>query len=263
MDLGQQIREARLTVGLSQRQLCGNVITRNMLSQIENGSAKPSMQTLAYLAQQLGKPISYFLEEQAVTSPNQASMDAARQAMARGDLEAAAEALAQFRCPDGVFWQEWQLLQFLCLTAQGEKALQEGKKPYAATLLQRAGTLEGLYITKELERRRVLLLGQTGAPVGHLLQDEDEALLLRARDALAEGQGQRCLQLLGAVEHSSAQWQLLQAEGLFALGQYGTAAEYYKLAEEAFPHLVYPKLEVCSRELGDFRQAYEYACKQR
>jgi transcriptional regulator with XRE-family HTH domain len=34
-----------------------------MLSQIENGSAKPSMDTLRYLAGQLGKPMGYFLEE--------------------------------------------------------------------------------------------------------------------------------------------------------------------------------------------------------
>ena len=61
MELGQRIRAARLEAGLSQRQLCGEVITRNMLSQIENGSARPSMDTLQYLAAQLGKPVSFFL----------------------------------------------------------------------------------------------------------------------------------------------------------------------------------------------------------
>ena len=50
MELGQKLRLARQEAGLSQRQLCGEVITRNMLSQIENGSAKPSMETLRYLA---------------------------------------------------------------------------------------------------------------------------------------------------------------------------------------------------------------------
>ena len=60
MDLGEKIKAARLGLGLSQRQLCGEAITRNMLSQIENGSAKPSMQTLRYLAERLGKSVSYF-----------------------------------------------------------------------------------------------------------------------------------------------------------------------------------------------------------
>ena len=35
MDLGQRIKEARLEKGLSQRELCGSMITRNMLSLIE------------------------------------------------------------------------------------------------------------------------------------------------------------------------------------------------------------------------------------
>ena len=47
MTLGEKIRQARLEAGLSQRQLCGDTVTRNMLSQIENGSARPSMDTLS------------------------------------------------------------------------------------------------------------------------------------------------------------------------------------------------------------------------
>ena len=43
MTLGEKIKQARQEAGLSQRQLCGDAITRNMLSQIENGSARPSM----------------------------------------------------------------------------------------------------------------------------------------------------------------------------------------------------------------------------
>ena len=67
MELGEKLRDARLEAGLSQRQLCGDVITRNMLSQIENGSARPSMPTLQYLASRLGKSVGYFLEEETVS----------------------------------------------------------------------------------------------------------------------------------------------------------------------------------------------------
>ena len=80
MELSQLLKQARLDAGLSQKALCGDRITRNMLSQIENGSAHPSMDTLRYLAGRLGKPVSYFLEEQTVTSPNQALMQQLRQA---------------------------------------------------------------------------------------------------------------------------------------------------------------------------------------
>ena len=87
MDIGQRLKQARLEAGLSQRQLCGDVITRNMLSQIENGSARPSMDTLRYLSSRLGKPMGYFLEEDAVTSPNQQVMEQARQASGTQVLE--------------------------------------------------------------------------------------------------------------------------------------------------------------------------------
>ena len=61
MELGEKLRQTRLELGLSQRQVCGDTITRNMLSRIENGQAKPSMKTLQYLASVLQKPVGYFL----------------------------------------------------------------------------------------------------------------------------------------------------------------------------------------------------------
>ena len=90
MELGEKLKQARLEAGLSQRQLCGDAITRNMLSQIENGSAKPSMATLRYLAERLGKSVSFFLEEDAVLSPNQAVMAEIRTAYDAKNLDAMA-----------------------------------------------------------------------------------------------------------------------------------------------------------------------------
>ena len=87
MELGEKIKQARLEAGFSQRQLCGEEITRNMLSLIEHGSARPSMDTLRYLAGRLGKPVSFFLEEEAVISPNQDSMLQARAAYEAGNWE--------------------------------------------------------------------------------------------------------------------------------------------------------------------------------
>ncbi len=51
--LGQKIKEARLAKKMTQSEVVGSFITRNMLSQIESGTALPSMRTLAYLAQVL------------------------------------------------------------------------------------------------------------------------------------------------------------------------------------------------------------------
>ena len=41
--LGKRIREARLAKKMTQSEVVGTFITRNMLSQIESGSASPSI----------------------------------------------------------------------------------------------------------------------------------------------------------------------------------------------------------------------------
>lgn len=260
MDLGGKIRAARLDAGLSQRQLCGDTITRNMLSQIENGTAKPSMDTLRVLAERLEKPVSYFLEEQAVTLPNRECMLRAREAFARGDAEAARDALQEFREPDEIFAPERELLWYLTGLELARQAIEEDRLPYASTLLRNLEA--GIYITGELQRRRLLLLGQTGEQVK--LPDDDEALLLRAEMALLSGDAPRCLRLLAAAEEQmTPKWNLLQAQGEFVLGLYDRAAEHYHLAEAAYPKQVLPQLEACYRELGNYKMAYEYACKQK
>lgn len=48
---------------MTQKELAGEEITRNMLSRIENGAATPSLQTLLYLAERLGVPAGYLLSE--------------------------------------------------------------------------------------------------------------------------------------------------------------------------------------------------------
>lgn len=58
--IGRNIRELRRGKQMTQAELAGNEITRNMLSLIESGNASPSVATLAYLAKQLDVPIGYF-----------------------------------------------------------------------------------------------------------------------------------------------------------------------------------------------------------
>jgi len=54
--IGERIRQLRTRRGLTQKELAGEQMTRNMLSLIENGSALPSLASLAYLSEMLGVP---------------------------------------------------------------------------------------------------------------------------------------------------------------------------------------------------------------
>ena len=46
MTLGEKLRRTRMEKGLTQAEVAGDRITRNMLSQIENDVASPSVGTL-------------------------------------------------------------------------------------------------------------------------------------------------------------------------------------------------------------------------
>lgn len=74
--LGQRIKEARLAKKMTQNEVVGSFITRNMLSQIESGNAVPSMKTLTYLAKVLDLPPSVLLADAAEdTEASSASAD--------------------------------------------------------------------------------------------------------------------------------------------------------------------------------------------
>ena len=264
MELGEKLRRARLEAGLSQRQLCGEEITRNMLSLIENGSAKPSMKTLQYLASRLGKNVSFFLEETVVLSPNQAVMASARELYDAGQFAEADRALDAYRSPDETYDREKEILWVLIRLGLAEEAIRQQRHLYALELLKQTPVATA-YLQQELNRKKLLLLGMLpGQQVSDQLPELDEELLLRAEEALAQQQYPRCSRLLDAMEHTaSPRWHLCRGNLHLQQKQWKKAASHLRQAEEAFPHQVYPKLETCYRELGNFQKAYEYACKQR
>lgn len=63
MNIGERIRALRNAKMMTQSELAGKQITRNMLSCIENGSAMPSLSTVMYLASRLGVPAGFLLAE--------------------------------------------------------------------------------------------------------------------------------------------------------------------------------------------------------
>lgn len=64
MELGEKIKSIRMSKKMTQNELAGDQITRNMLSLIENGSALPSLQTVVYLAERLEVPVGLLLAKE-------------------------------------------------------------------------------------------------------------------------------------------------------------------------------------------------------
>lgn len=258
MELGEKLRQARLRLGLSQRQVCGDQITRNMLSRIENGQAKPSMKTLQYLASVLQMPVGYFLGE-ATACVNQPLMDQAKEAFAQKKYTKALRLLGDYNGPDALYDWEMGLLGYLCCLEIADAAIREGRLPVAGKLLSQAEQFESPYIVEPLARRREELL-QTLGKGKRTLPNLDEALLSKAEDALERRDYDRALRLLEAVEHREERYHTLRGTAELRRGDYAQAERHLLLGQE---QAALPLLEECYRAQGDYEKAYYYAKKQK
>jgi len=63
LNIGSRIKNLRKQRKICQQDLCGKLITRTILSRIENNKMTPSIAQLEYISQQLNVPISFFFTE--------------------------------------------------------------------------------------------------------------------------------------------------------------------------------------------------------
>ena len=238
MTMGQRIREARIGAGLSQRELAGTEITRNMLSGLEHDSATPSLATLRYLSQRLGKPVSYFLGEDE------------------------SEAVAAFRdgnyrrCRELLQGAEREWLEPVALLREAEQAFADDRVPYCRELLEQLEGLTSPLFGPESQHQAALLRVKCGLSTEI---PEDDTLLLKANAALTDGRLDDAKRYLNAADKRDASWHHLMGELSFRAEDYETAKDHYHRCEAEFD--VRARLEICYRELGDYKMAYFYAKK--
>ena len=239
MTMGQRILAARLAAGLSQRELAGEEITRNMLSSLEHDTANPSVATLRYLAGRLGRPVGWFLGED---GPSEAVA-----AFEKGDYR---------RCLETLTEGEKRWLGPIARLRAAEQAIDSGRIPYARELLADLDGTDSPLFGPELHRKAAILRCRCGefVPI-----PEDGALALSAQAALASGRWADALRYLSASDDRDAGWEHAMGECCFHAGDYAGAKDHYHRCEDAFD--VRSRLEICYRELEDYKMAYFYAKK--
>lgn len=191
MTLGQKIKAARLEKGLTQKEVVGDYITRNMLSKIENDSATPSVRTLEYLAKALDLPTGYFLSDAQISDglvPD--GLNEARAAFREKrwtDCLALLEADKTAGTTD-----EGYLLHARAGACAAQQALEEGRLAEAKELAETAHyyNQEGLYSSPDLTAQLAVTLGQILTRLGnqyYQTQREDLARTLEELDKLCKG----------------------------------------------------------------------------
>ncbi len=137
MNIGKKIKRIRTEKLMTQRELAGDEITRNMLSQIENGSAQPSLSTIKYLADRLGVPIGYLLsegDEEFVYNKTRV-MKNIKKAYSDKSFGLCREmCLSSFE----EFDDELELILTDCCVGEAEDLIREGKLRFACSLLDDA-----------------------------------------------------------------------------------------------------------------------------
>lgn len=274
MTLGEKLKKARLDRGLTQTQVCGTHITRNMLSQLENDSASPSVRTLEHLADALGVSMGWLLEQ----DPAAEQLQQARQLYRQGDFSSCFEALCDHAAGQT---EEGILLLIRSALVLSESALADCRfrEAHEKAVVARDQCENSLYAgeTELCRAHRVLLrcaLEQGGDPEEYasmILSDfSEEGRLLTARYALYQNQidtAQKTL-LTEPTPESLAECLILRGRIAIGLQDFAGAETILHQAETAsrlnrIQRLeLYRLLEQCCREREDYRQAYFYATRQ-
>lgn len=177
--LGLRLKEARLSKKMTQSEVVGTFITRNMLSQIESGNAVPSMKTLSYLAEVLELSPAALLQDEtlpdtASATPEEALSEltqntdtmhylAARQLVQTGAWAEAIERLLPL-CESSSFTGEAQKLCSTCAIKLAEQKESAGELAEALTYAKLAEQYAtGMFASASDKTEALLLLSRIAA----------------------------------------------------------------------------------------------------
>lgn len=281
MTIGEKIKKLRTDKLMSQTELAGGEITRNMLSQIEHGSATPSLNTVNYIAARLNVSPGFLLadEDDEQLYLKHAEISNVKKAYTAGNF-----ALCYDMCKN-CQWRDDELTLILakCALRVGVEEFSKGELHIALEMLDEALELCGktIYDTDMIssEARAYFeymelispTLASNGEDPARIILLYDEFSVYSGIICEAEGYG------WSEVSHLEERRERLSADGSYALhvearllmenGEYGKAlellhrllySESYELPEPML-YFVFCDLEICCKETDDFKGAYEHS----
>ena len=276
MNVGERIKQLRLSKMMTQSDLAGDQITRNMLSCIEHGTASPSLSTVSYLARRLNVPVGFLLaeEQDGFFYRKMMEMPNILHAFTKRDFDGC---LARIAALGEALDDELRLLRAECEYGRGERALLEGRLRFAASAFDRAllAAKETVYDTEWLRSRVAVcfryLTGLSLTLVSDVLDTEEVECARASGEILcdyisaAECSEDAVLERFLARYAGSTFAARLSVRLLMRRGEYAAAAAACEqlLAREDLTtglllYEVFGDMEECCRENDDYKRAYEF-----
>ena len=287
MNIGERIRELRISKLMTQADLAGDRITRNMLSCIENGSANPSLSTIIYIAGRLGVPAGFLLAEQGdeMAYRKMSNLSNIKKAYTTGDAQSC-RSLCLSGCPEPD--DEISLLLANCDSAIAVEEFWSGRLRSSCRFFDEALSYaeKTIYSTDSIEAE-IRVYFRYMERISHTLYsdllDEEKALSVKSNSETSQ-----YLDALDALDADNASVVEEVIEQLSASGSNSFFATHlqnkllissknYKQAQKALQQLlqdsitplnkielytVLEDLEICCRENDDYKNAYRYASEK-
>ena len=269
--LGDKIKSRRKALGLTQSDLAGEKITRNMLSCIEGGSATPSLDTLKYIAERLSLPVSYLVADECdeETYLRLSVMPKIKEAFKSEDYGYVIKLSEEVESID----DELALMLATSYYQLGKRKALSGALKSGVIHLQKALEYSDrtMYDTSKLRYAVPLYLAVCRNIQSPLLEFNDGEFLSSFNDAF-EIEFYNYMMLNSSYHYiNTAFSRHIEAKGLIAKYNYKDALdillplidEIKKQGYNAYMMLgVYIDVENCYRQSRDFENAYRYARKR-
>lgn len=268
--IGEKIKKRRLELGLTQKSVAGEFMTRNMLSIIESGRSMPSVETAQYLAEVLDLPLAYLFSEDDTLFffEKKQKIPQIRSLFADGEYASCIELIESLSGSD----DELDYVHALASLRLGKEMLFSGALSSAVRHLTRAKELAAVtcYDTAQIEATAPLYLSVANnihTPLLELESDKYE----RIQSEICDFEFFKYVTMDFEYDFKNEYYgKHLYAKQLLKKYSYYEAITALKELEELKNKSynacvlfgVYSDLEIAYRQTGDFENAYRYASKK-
>lgn len=270
LNIGEKIKKRRITLGLTQKEVAGSFMTRNMLSIIESGRAMPSVETAEYLSKTLDIPLSYLFsyDENYFFYEKQDKISSVRNAFCEKRYKDCISIIDSLSDMD----DELRYIYAFCTFYFGREKLFSGSLASAEKFLSIALDMASktCYNTSEIRATAPLYIS-VASNIHSPLLEFDAATYEKIHSDTFDYEFFKYITMDNDYEFENERYRKhLLAKQLLKKYNYMQSVVILKELEESknkeydacMLFGVYSDLEIAYKQMGDFENAYRYASKK-